>query len=295
MRTPPWALVQHRVPGDPRIRPGILAGGTVFEPPFESGSLMEALAGWDSAARTLRDWPAGAAGRAGPDARLAAPLIYPGAVLCSGANYHSHAAEMGSRPLDPDGEPFFFLKPPRTTVIGPGAPVPCPPGAQLDWEAELGVVIGHTAKNVTRTRPARSSPGTWPPTTCRPGTGPHATTRPRRTSSTTGWRTRARTGSAPLGPGIVPAWQVADPQRLAVRLSVNGVTKQDESTADMVLGVDRLVAAASRLMPLHPGDVILTGTPAGVGAARGEFLAPGDEVVVSIDGIGVLSNQVVAG
>jgi len=112
----------------------------VFRPPFEHGSLAEALADWDAVEAALRAWSPDTREEPIPGARLTAPLTYPGAVLCSGANYHSHAAEMGTKPLDPDGEPFFFLKPPRSTVIGPGEPVPYPryDGVLLDWEAVRG-------------------------------------------------------------------------------------------------------------------------------------------------------------
>lgn len=296
MRTPPWALIQYRLPGDDRIRPGVLADETVFRPPFEHGSLIEALADWDTVEAALRDWSPGTRAEPIPGARLTAPLTYPGAVLCSGANYHSHAAEMGTKPLDPDGEPFLFLKPPRSTVIGPGEPVPYPryDGVQLDWEAELGVVIGRVAKEVTARQAGRHIAGYVAANDLsardRAARGdapaPHFTY---------DWLAhKGQDGCCPIGPGIVPAWLVADPQQLGLRLRVNGIIKQDASTRDMVIGVDRLVAAASRLMTLHPGDVILTGTPAGVGAPRGEFLRPGDVMTVEIDGIGELENQVVA-
>ena len=104
---------------------------------------------------------------------------------------------------------------------------------------------------------------------------------------------KGQDGTCPLGPGIVPAWLVADPQQLAIRLTVNGEVRQDSSTSDMVIDVDHLVAGASRAATLLPGDIILTGTPAGVGVPRGEFLSPGDTVIVEIDGIGALRNQVI--
>jgi 2-keto-4-pentenoate hydratase/2-oxohepta-3-ene-1,7-dioic acid hydratase in catechol pathway len=293
MRAPQWALVQYRVPGDARIRLGVLAGSTVVEPPFPAGSLMEALADWDRTADALRAWSPPDTS-AVPDARLTAPLTYPGAVLCSGANYYGHATEMGTMPPDADGEPFFFLKPPRTTVIGPGEPIGCPAGARLDWEAELGVVIAHTVKDVPRAEARAHIAGYVVANDI------SARDRAAREDAVSphfvyDWLAhKGQDGFCPLGPGVVPAWQVDDPQRLPLRLTVNGAIKQDASTEDMVIGVDRMVAAASALMTLHPGDVILTGTPGGVGAARGEFLAPGDEVVVSIDGVGVLANRVVA-
>jgi len=300
MRAPLQALVQYRLHDDERIRPGILAGESVFRPPFRHSSLIEALADWDAVEAALRDWSPGAGEPAGAEpvagARLTAPLTYPGAVLGSGANYYSHAAEMGTKPLDPDGEPFFFLKPPRSTVIGPGEPVPFPryQGVQLDWEAELGVVIGRTAKDVTPGQARRHIAGYLAANDL------SARDRAARDDAPSphfvyDWLAhKGQDGSCPIGPGIVPAWQIPDPQQLGLRLVLNGVVRQEASTADMVIGVNRLVAAASRLMTLHPGDVILTGTPAGVGAPRGEFLKPGDVMTVEIDGIGVLENQVAA-
>lgn len=104
---------------------------------------------------------------------------------------------------------------------------------------------------------------------------------------------KGQDGFCPTGPGIVPAWQIPDPQALRIQLWVNGELQQDARTTDMVICVDRLVSAASRLMTLRPGDLILTGTPAGVGAPRGAFLRPGDVVTAAIEGIGKIENRVV--
>jgi 2-keto-4-pentenoate hydratase/2-oxohepta-3-ene-1,7-dioic acid hydratase in catechol pathway len=295
MRSPEWALVQYRLPGDSQVRPGALSEGTVVRLPsaFRARTLMDALARWDETAGLLGDWSPAAA-PAVPGARIVAPLTFPGKVLCSGANYYSHAAEMGSKPPSEEAEPFFFLKPPPTTVIGPCDPVPFGyPSLQLDWEAELGVVIGHSARNVPAARAREHIAGYLAANDL------SARDRAARDDAVSAhfvydWLAhKGQDGFCPLGPGLVPAWLVADPQRLQLRLSVNGVLKQEASTEDMVIGVDGLVAAASRVVTLQPGDVILTGTPAGVGMARGEFLAPGDTVMVEIEGIGVLQNQVV--
>jgi 2-keto-4-pentenoate hydratase/2-oxohepta-3-ene-1,7-dioic acid hydratase in catechol pathway len=105
---------------------------------------------------------------------------------------------------------------------------------------------------------------------------------------------KALDASLPIGPGIVPAWAIDDSSNLAIRLTVNGVIKQDSSTADMWYTIPKLIAAASRVMTLEPGDILATGTPGGVGAARQEFLRPGDEVVVEIDQVGRLINRIAA-
>jgi 2-keto-4-pentenoate hydratase/2-oxohepta-3-ene-1,7-dioic acid hydratase in catechol pathway len=297
MRTPEWALVQYRLPGDTRTRAGARTGdGTVYAVDELGGeTLLDALAHWDEVAAALAGWsPAAGVPGMVADARLVAPLTYPGKVLCSGANYYSHAAEMGVAAPDPEGEPFFFLKPPATTVIGPGEPIPCPATALLDWEAELGVVIGRRAKDVLRENAFDFIAGylVANDVSARDRTAREDAVSPHFVYD---WLAhKGQDGFCPLGPGIVPAWQVEDPQQLQLRLSVNGVVRQDCSTADMVITVDRLVAAASRLCTLLPGDVILTGTPAGVGVPRGEFLHPGDIVRIEIDGIGMLENPVVA-
>ncbi len=297
MNGPQWALVQYRLPGDERVRPGVLTGQTVTELPPELAaiSLMELLAGWGDAVGLLHGWSPDPA-RVVPGARLVAPLTYPGKVLCSGANYYSHATEMGTKPPRADAEPFFFLKPPATTVIGPCDDIPFPgyDGVRLDWEAELGVVIGRTGKNITLERARDHVAGYLVANdlSARDKTARDDAVSPHFVYDWLGHK--GQDGSCPLGPGVVPAWLVDDPQRLDFRLTVNGVVKQDASTSDMVIGIDAMVAGASRQVTLQPGDVILTGTPAGVGAARGEFLTPGDTVVVEFDGIGALRNKVVA-
>lgn len=295
MRSAEWALVQYRRAGTGPVRTGVLAGGKVLQGPGPLGevSLLEILGDWDRASGVFRGWtPAEAA--VVPDAVLLAPLTYPPKVVCAGANFYSHAVEMGTARPDPDAEPFFFFKPPTTTVIGPGEAIPLPAGegAQVDWEVELAIVIGHRVRDVLPQEALSHVAGYLV------ANDVSARGRLAREGAVAGpfafdWLgSKAQDGFCPLGPGMVPAWLVPDPQSLRLRLTVNGVTKQDQSTSDMVVPVDRLVAAASRLVTLEPGDVILTGTPAGVGLARGEFLAPGDEVVAEIEGVGTLRNPV---
>lgn len=297
MRPAPWALVQYRLPDSTEIRSGALVDEVVVTLPEPCGGrpLMSLLAEWETVGPALRGWSPGA-GRPVPGARITAPLTYPGKVLCAGANYHSHVAEMGGAAADPAAEPFFFLKPPTTTVIGPGDPVPYPSAAStlLDWEVELGVVLGHRVRDLEPEEVHRHIAGyvgandlSARDRIARPdAVSPHFVY---------DWLAqKGQDGFCPLGPGIVPAWLIGDPQRLQLRLSVNGVLKQDTSTSDMIVPIDRLVAAASRLGTLEPGDVILTGTPAGVGMPRSEYLSPGDTVRIEIEGIGAFENRVVA-
>ncbi|MGC0352609.1 fumarylacetoacetate hydrolase family protein [Streptomyces sp. SAI-218] len=264
-------------------------------PPETAGlTLTEVLDRWDSLAPLLREW-APSTSEAVAGARLAPPLTYPGKVLCAGANYWDHIEEMGiERPAEL-GDPFFFLKPPTTTVTGPGDPVPLPgyPGARVDWEAELAVVIGRAGRNLAPEHALDHVAGYL--------VANDISARDRLTSAlpvaepfTYDWLGhKGQDGFCPLGPGMVPVWQIPDPQDLRIRLSVNGVVKQNSSTAQMMVPVRQVIAAASRLTRLEPGDVILTGTPAGCGVPRGEFLAAGDVVVVEIERIGRLENEVV--
>ncbi|GCB43958.1 fumarylacetoacetate hydrolase family protein [Streptomyces sp. NL15-2K] len=297
MKPPQWSLVQYRVDDSETVTVGVGVNGTVVQAPPEIAglTLMEALGHWDSLAPSLRDWtPAVSEAVAG--ARLAPPLTYPGKVLCAGANYWDHVAEMGIERPDALGEPFFFLKPPTTTVTGPGDPVPLPgyAGARVDWEAELAVVIGRAGRDIACEQALDHMAGYL--------AANDISARDRLTSAMPvaepfayDWLGhKGQDGFCPLGPGLVPAWQIPDPQNLRIRLSVNGVVKQDSSTAQMMVPIHEVVAAASRLTRLEPGDVILTGTPAGCGVPRGEFLAAGDDVVVEIERIGRLQNKVVA-
>lgn len=293
---PPWALVQYRRSGLDTERTGVLSDGKVVEAPesLAGQPMLAILRDWDAAAQSLRAWAPDEAAVV-PDAVLTAPLTYPPKVICAGANYYSHAEEMGIARPDPATAPFFFFKPPTTTVIGPGDPIPLPPAAasRVDWEAELGVVVGHRVRDVDPAEALRHVAGYL--------VANDVSARDRLARADTvaepfafDWMgCKAQDGFCPLGPGVVPAWLVPDPQALRLRLTVNDAVKQDQSTADMVLPVNRLVAAASAMVTLEPGDVILTGTPAGVGLARGEFLGDGDEVVVTIEGVGTLRNGVV--
>ena len=200
---------------------------------------------------------------------------------------------------DPVGAPYFFLKPPTTTVIGPDDPIVLPdrPGP-----ADR---LGSRARRRHRAAPARHRRG---------GTSAahiagytvlndvSARDRLGRTDAVAppfGFDWTSAKGEdtfCPTGPGSHPGLvRSTDPQDLRIPLSVNGVVKQDSSTADMMNRVFAVVAAASRMMTLEPGDIMATGSPAGVGAPRGEFLQPGDEVVVEIGELGRLRNPVVDG
>lgn len=293
---PAWMLVTyHR--GDPaKTQVGVRAGSTVRQAPVELAerSMLDVLENWDALAPALRALDP-AQLTAVDDAVLLAPLRYPRKVLCAGANYYAHLVEMGvARPAGPV-VPYFFFKPPTTSVIGPGDAVMLPrrPGRMIDWEVELAVVIGRRCADVPVER-ARDVVAGW--TVVNDVSSRDLLDRADPVAAPFGhdWlAAKAGDTFCPMGPGIVPDWMVEDPQRLNLRLSVNGVVKQDANTSDMVTGIWQLIATASSIVTLEPGDVIATGTPAGVGFPRGDFLVPGDEMVAQIEGIGLLRNPVV--
>lgn len=294
-----WSLVQYDVvPGGQQHRVGLLLDGVVHVPPaaLTGSTMLEVLADWERNQQVLRrlDDAAVRDSEKVEGARLAVPLTYPRKVLCAGTNYYDHCEEMGTARPDPRADPFFFLKAPTTTVVGPDAVVTLPQRAHVrfDWEAELGVVIGSRCKDVPPDR-ARQHVAGYLVADDLSDRGAFPRTNPVLAPFAFDWLAhKSVDGSCPIGPGLVPAWLVADPQALAITLSVNGVVKQDSNTAQMVIGIDDLVAGASRLMTLEPGDLVLTGTPAGVGAPKGTFLHDGDVVTVTIERLGSITHTI---
>jgi 2-keto-4-pentenoate hydratase/2-oxohepta-3-ene-1,7-dioic acid hydratase in catechol pathway len=224
------------------------------------------------------------------DAKFLPPLAAPGKIVCIGANYHDHIAEMPI-PMTPK-YPYSFLKPANNTLRGSGDPVEKPAISQMmDWEAELAVVIGRECRHVSAqdalsvvagyTNYNDLSARDW--LADRPPIG-------------VDWvQHKAFDGFGPMGPYLVPAQFVEDPQDLSVRLSLNGVVKQDSTTRQMVFGVAAVIEHLSRIMTLYPGDVIATGTPAGVGHGRKppEYLKAGDVVRMEIGSLGELVTPIV--
>jgi 2-keto-4-pentenoate hydratase/2-oxohepta-3-ene-1,7-dioic acid hydratase in catechol pathway len=207
--------------------------------------------------------------------RLLAPVI-PSKVVAVGKNYVEHAAEMGG---DVPDEPVIFLKP-ATAVIGPGDPIPFPPtSTRVDHEAELAVVVGRLARRVS----AEAASSVILGFTC----GNDVTARDLQQRDGQWTRAKSFDGFCPLGPWIETELDAMD---VEVACRVNGEVRQLARTSDLAFGWPALVEFISNVMTLLPGDVILTGTPAGVGP-----LQPGDTVEVEAEGIGVLENEVVAG
>lgn len=230
-------------------------------------------------------------------ARLLAPLLTPGKVIAAAANYQEHVKEAGAQARDQKtATPRLFLKP-DTSITGPGAPVELNPiTSQLDWEVEIAVIIGTRAQDVAAADALSHVFGY--------ATSNDISARSldlgveRDGEAWTGFfdwlEGKWLDGSAPMGPFLVTADEVPEPQNLELTLELNGQVMQSGSSTDMVHTVAELVAFSSRLMTLNPGDVILTGTPSGVGATTGVFLKPGDSVVAEVKGLGSLTTPIVA-
>ena len=211
------------------------------------------------------------------------PIERPGKIVCVGLNYRDHAEEQGT---ELPGAPLLFAKWPNA-LIGPGEPIVIPRiSKQVDYEAELGVVIGERVRGISEedalsavrgyiclndvsARDLQFSDGQW---------------------------TRGKSADTfcPVGPQLAPASTMPDPQKLGIRCVLNGDVMQDSTTANMIFTVAQIVAYASATMTLEPGDLIATGTPAGVGVFRDPpvLLQDGDEVTIEIEGIGSLTNPV---
>lgn len=289
----PWALVSYRT-GDGADNTGLLTSTDVRSiPGLEGRPLIDVVRDWARAGAALSDLDA-ASLPVLEDAQLDLPLRYPAKLLCAGANYHQHLREMGV-PAPPDGfRPYFFFKPPTTTIVPDGADIPIEDSeeVQIDWEAELGVVIGRRTTRVSAAQAMSAVAGyvVLNDVTDRARLARKVVLAP---PFAFDWvSAKALDASCPMGATFVPASLVADPRSLRIRLWVNDQLKQDSSTADMVYDVPRLIEAASETLTLEPGDVIATGTPAGVGAPRGEFLKPGDIMVAEITGVGRVTNRV---
>lgn len=206
------------------------------------------------------------------DVRLLTPCV-PTKIICVGRNYADHAKELGN--VVPE-KPLLFLKPP-SAVIGPEDVIVLPSSETVHYEAELAVVIGTRCKNVSAADAARVILGY----TCMNDVSDRVAQK-----WETNWvRAKAFDTSAPLGPVILPADEAREPFHVTLRL--NGEIKQEGSTADLYFSIPILIETISSIMTLEPGDVIATGTPAGVGP-----LTKGDVVEVAIDGVGILRNSV---
>jgi 2-keto-4-pentenoate hydratase/2-oxohepta-3-ene-1,7-dioic acid hydratase in catechol pathway len=272
---------------------------------IDSSSVLGLLRAWDSAHPRL----AAAAQKVQPNEGIAlaevslrAPILYPGALFCAGANYWDHLEEMaeiakrttGKAPsMTKAPEPFFFMKTAAGSIIGTDTPARLPGfSSQVDWEAELGVVIGRPTRNISEQNAFDAVAGYLIVNDL----SARDLMKREGTPFVFDWvGQKCFEDAAPMGPWFTPAAYVADPNDMPIKLWVNGVLKQNSNTGRMVHGIAEQIAYLSRHFTLNPGDVIATGTPAGVGMPRGEFLKVGDEVRIEVGGCGVLTNTMVAG
>ena len=288
-------------------RAGALIGEQIFDAAKLTGNPAHA-----TRLAVLRDWRAAHAElrRARPGtkkgiplgkAKLLAPVPQPGAVYCAGANYTDHVAEMAraqGREAGPTlkelGEkPWHFVKT-AGCVVGPGTVVKLPAYSKaLDWEVELVAVIGRTARDV----PVESALDYVAGYTIANDLSARDAMRREKVPASSpfhyDWLSqKCFDGSCPVGPWIVPASQIGDPHKLAIKLWVNDELMQDSSTGNMIFGTAEQIAMLSSRVTLHPGDLVLTGTPAGVGMPRRRFLKAGDKLRLFIEKIGELEHRV---
>ncbi|MEZ6057326.1 MAG: fumarylacetoacetate hydrolase family protein [Planctomycetaceae bacterium] len=251
------------------------------------GCLKGVLRAKDGLSRAAAANERGIASKMFIEGRLRAPIPRPGKVICIGLNYRDHAAESG---MEVPPEPVVFGKF-GNTVIGPDESIRLPAVAQqVDYEAELVVVIGREAYGVSKEQALDYVAGYM--------NGHDVSARDWQIGRPGKQWLLGKTPDtfAPTGPWLVTADDVPDPHVLQVQLRLNGETMQDGNTREFIFGVDELIAYLSQLMTLEPGDIIFTGTPAGVGMGRNPqvWLKGGDVTEVEITGLGTLRNPVVA-
>src|SRR5581483_9442501 len=297
--------------------PGLVSGDRVLSVPF--GSMLELLEEWSTNMQALQDIARGSWQHAAAidQLRVHAPIPEPRTIYCSGANYKKHVVDLivahqdqpeihgmtleqkrawGMRVMDEraaSGTPFIFIKP-QSAVTGPFDPIVVPFDAKKpDWELELGVVIGRPARRVSRERALDYVAGY---TVVNDVTLREKVFRRKTDSPELGMDFTVSKGAPtflPMGPYLVPAAFVGDPQKLRVTLKLNGQAMQDEETSDMIFTVARLIEYISSGVELQPGDVICTGSPAGNGMHYNRFIQEGDVLESTITGLGTQCNPCV--
>jgi 2-keto-4-pentenoate hydratase/2-oxohepta-3-ene-1,7-dioic acid hydratase in catechol pathway len=296
-------------------RAGVLVADTVYDAAKVTGvagyaSVLGVLEDWSRARRLLAQAAKrleGGTGRAKgiplKRVRLLAPVLYPGNIYCAGANYTDHMAEMARAQGQAPGpnmkelgeKPWHFVKSSRSAVVGPEARVKLPVYSQMvDWEVELAAVIGRAARDVSVEKALDYVAGY----TIADDLSARDVMRRDKNPATSpfhyDWLSqKCFDGACPLGPWIVPAGDIPYPQNLALKLWVNDKVMQDSHTGKMIFSTAEQIAMLSSRVTLYPGDLILTGTPAGVGMPRRTFLKAGDTVKLWIEGIGELTHTMV--
>ncbi|MEZ6055555.1 MAG: fumarylacetoacetate hydrolase family protein [Planctomycetaceae bacterium] len=239
------------------------------------------------------------AGEATGGVRLRVPIESPGKILLLAGNYSKHIEEGGGKAEEREKTfPYVFMKPPATTLTHPGDPVRIPSVSpnEIDWELELGVVIGRRCFGVSEAEALEYVAGyTIVNDISDRAFHPNAQRNERPKDQFFDWlHGKWHDTFCPMGPCVLPADELSDPQQLRLTLTINGQVEQEGSTSQMVFPVAAVIAFISSFVTLQPGDIISTGTPHGVGKAKGRFLKPGDEMSGTIERIGTLHNPVAA-
>ncbi len=229
--------------------------------------------------------------------KLLVPNPNPTKLMFLAGNYSKHIEEGGGRATErAQTFPYIFMKPPLTTLTNPGDPVVIPEVSpdHIDWELELGVIIGKRCKSASEADALSYVAGyTVVNDISDRKFKPNSARTEREKDSFFDWlHGKWHDTFCPMGPAVLPADEIDDPQQLHMTLKVNGEVEQDGSTSEMVFPVAAIVEFLSSFVTLEPGDIISTGTTAGVGSAKGKFLKAGDLLEAEIDGIGVLRNPV---
>ncbi len=298
-----FSLATYSLPTGPRA--AVVSGGLLYDAATLTGhagydTVLSILVDWERAEPALRAAEPASEGMKLSEAKLHAPLLYPGAIYCCGANYQDHMDAIAKRrglPVHPSPRamgvgPFHFLKAPRC-VVGPDAEV-LNESRAFDYEIELAVVIGRQARSVSVDEALDYVAGY---TIANDFSARDRTLRPQLPETSPfryDWGShKIFDGSCPLGPYIVPRSMIPDPQNLTLKTWVNDQVRQDSTTDKMIYSVAEQIEALTKYNTLYPGDIILTGTPAGVGAETDEYLTKGDRVRMEISGLGELVTMIV--
>jgi len=290
-----YRLLSYVGPNGPRG--GLMIDETVYDLERETGfvSVKAALESQKPIEAKRRSEPV-------RNAKLAAPIPDPGNIFCAGANYTDHMAEMaraqgkevGPTMKDLGEKPWHFVKTGKSSVVGPGATVKLPAYSKsIDWEVELVAVIGKPAKDVPLAKALDHVFGYTIGNDLSARDVMRRTKNPPDSPFHFDWVSqKCFDGACPLGPWIVPASEIGDPQKLGLKLWVGSELMQDSNTEKMIFTVAEQIEMLSSRVTLQPGDLIMTGTPAGVGMPRKRFLRPGETVKLWIEKIGELEHRV---
>ena len=306
-----YSLLTYAAPGGPEA--GLLLGERVIPLSSVEGvdgrSVLELLERWESVRPALECAAASTPptqGRPLGELQLLSPVLYPTAIYCAAANYRDHMRAMAMRlgqPDEPDPheldiKPYHFVVPGRTCICGPADPIRLPGhGRQIDWEVELVAVIGSRAKNVSIDEALQHVAAYT--------IGNDISVRDRQFIKIPNVATesvfrndfigmKGFDQSCAVGPWLTPSGQIDNPQHLRLQTWIDDEPMQDSSTSNMVFTIAEQIAYLSSRVTLLPGDLVMTGTPAGTGMERDRFLRAGETVRMRVEGVGELRQQVVA-